>query len=141
MKNNIHSFTDNNLLSVNEAMYAVFHLSFAVYIVCRCYKPCEFLGFIWTDCWPGVTIRTRTKQPQLTSVIRKRRLQWFGHVQRMDIDCIPKKVYTWKPVHGNCRPGRPKMSWKEVIKKDINKVECGWSVEEADEVVAKDRSI
>ena len=55
------------------------------------------------------TISTRTTQPQLTSVVRKRRLQWFDHVQRMDMDRIPKKVYTWKPVHGKRRPGRPKM--------------------------------
>ena len=26
-----------------------FHSNFATYIVCRCYKPCEFLGFVWTD--------------------------------------------------------------------------------------------
>ena len=56
-----------------------------------------------------------------------------------DMDRIPKKVYTWKPVHGKRRPGRPKMSWREVIKKDINKLECEWSVEEV-EVAAKDRS-
>ena len=34
-----------------EAMYAVFHSNFAACIVCRCYKPCEFLWFVWTDCW------------------------------------------------------------------------------------------
>ena len=28
-----------------------FHSNFAAYIVCRCYKPCEFPGFVWTDCW------------------------------------------------------------------------------------------
>ena len=31
-------------------MYVVFHSNFAEYIVCRRYKPCEFLGFVWTDC-------------------------------------------------------------------------------------------
>ena len=34
-----------------EAMYVVFHSNFAVYIVYRRYKPCEFLEFVWTDCW------------------------------------------------------------------------------------------
>ena len=34
-------------------MYVVFHSNsnFAAYIVCRRYKPCEFFGFVWTDCW------------------------------------------------------------------------------------------
>ena len=25
--------------------------SFAAYIMCRHCKPCEFLEFVWTDCW------------------------------------------------------------------------------------------
>ena len=104
----------------------------------RCQR--KILRVTWSQHISNNTIRSRTKQPQLTSVIRRRRLQWFGHVQRMDMYRIPKKAYTWKPVHGKRRPGRPKMSWKEVIKKDINKLECGWSVEEA-EVAARDRSI
>ena len=104
----------------------------------RCQR--KILRVTWSQHISNNTIRSRTKQPQLTSVIRRRRLQWFGHVQRMDMDRIPKKAYTWKPVHGKRRPGRPKMSWKEVIKKDINKLECGWCVEEA-EVAARDRSI
>ena len=32
-------------------MYVVFHSNFAAYIVWRNYKPCEFPGFVWTDCW------------------------------------------------------------------------------------------
>ena len=34
-----------------EAMYVAFLSNFAVYIVCRRYKPCEFPGFVWTSCW------------------------------------------------------------------------------------------
>ena len=34
-----------------EAMYFVFHSNFAAYIVCWRYKPCEFLGFVWTRYW------------------------------------------------------------------------------------------
>ena len=60
----------------------------------------------------------------------------------MDMDHNPKKVYTWKPVHGKRKSGRLKMSWREDIKKDIviDKLECGWSVEE-ENVAARDRSI
>ena len=28
-----------------------FYSNFAAYIVYRRYKPCEFLWFVWTDCW------------------------------------------------------------------------------------------
>ena len=45
---------------------------------------------------------------QLTSVIRKRRLQWFDHLQPMNMDRIPNKLYHWKPTHGKRRFGRPR---------------------------------
>ena len=81
------------------------------------------------------SIRSRTRQPQLTAVIRKRRLQWFGQIQRMDMDRIPKKLYLWKPAHGKRKPGRPKTFWQAVIQKEMD---LGWTVEEA-EVEARER--
>ena len=50
MKNNVHGFTADNSLSVKPCML-FFHSNFAAYIVCLRYKPCEFPGFVWTDCW------------------------------------------------------------------------------------------
>ena len=37
--------------TVCEAMYVVFHSNFAAYIVSQRCDPCEFPGFVWTDCW------------------------------------------------------------------------------------------
>ena len=37
-------------------MYAAFHSNFAARIVYRRYKPFEFLGFIWTNCWGNESI-------------------------------------------------------------------------------------
>ena len=51
MADSTHGLQRINLLSVHEAMYVVFHSNFALYIVYRRYKPCEFLEFVWTDCW------------------------------------------------------------------------------------------
>ena len=65
------------------------------------------------------------------------RLKWFGHVQRMDASRIPRRLYFWNPTHGRRRRGRPRTAWKDTINKDINKMDLGWSVEEA-EVAAKD---
>ena len=45
-----HTWLNRQTVIVCEAMYVIFHLNFAAYIVCRRYKPCEFLGFVWTDC-------------------------------------------------------------------------------------------
>ena len=45
-----HYMLHRQQVIVFEAMHAVFHSNFAAYIVCRRCKPCEFLGFVWTDC-------------------------------------------------------------------------------------------
>ena len=42
---------------------------------------------------------------------------------------IPNKLYHWKPSHGKRKPDRPKTSWREVIQKDINKMDLGLTVE------------
>ena len=104
----------------------------------RCQR--KILRVVWSQHISNSSIRSRTKQPQLTAVIRKRRLQWFGHLQRMDMSRIPKKLYNWKPVHGKRKRGRPKTSWREVIQRDINKMDIEWSVEDA-EIAARERKI
>ena len=46
-----HTWLHRQQVIVCEVMYAVFYSNFAAYIVCRRYKPCGFLGLVWTDCW------------------------------------------------------------------------------------------
>jgi len=40
------------------------------------------------------------KKPNITGILRRNTLRWFGHVQRMEENRIPKKFYTravqWK---------------------------------------------
>ena len=54
MKNNIHGFTDRQLSAVKPCTL-FFIQNFAAYIVYRRYKPCEFPGIVWTDCWGNKT--------------------------------------------------------------------------------------
>jgi len=56
----------------------------------------------------------------------------------MENDRIPKQLYLWKPTHGRRKPGRPRTSWRDVIQRDITKLDFGWFIEEA-EVAARDR--
>ena len=46
-----HTWLHRQITIVCEAMYAAFHSNFAAHIVCWHCKPCEFPGFVWTDCW------------------------------------------------------------------------------------------
>ncbi|XP_030753973.1 uncharacterized protein LOC115880819 [Sitophilus oryzae] len=46
--------------------------------------------------------------------IQEKQLQWYGHVQRMADDRIPKQVLQWTPTDRRKR-GRPKLSWNQGI--------------------------
>ena len=51
--------------------------------------------------------------------IRENRLRWFGHIQRKPLDALVRKS-DFLTIHGNARGrGRPKLTWIEIIKKDI----------------------
>ena len=49
----------------------------------RCQR--KILKIRWSQYVTNIDIRKKTNQPQLSKVIKKRRLQWFGHLQRMDV--------------------------------------------------------
>ena len=56
------------------------------------------------------SIRERTKQPTASSLLRQRRLRWFGHLHRMPSSLPVRRVFDFNPnIHGWKRPrGRPK---------------------------------
>jgi hypothetical protein len=43
----------------------------------------------------------------ITDIIQKKRLQWYGHVKRMPEDRIPKLIMEWIPLERRKR-GRPR---------------------------------
>ena len=58
----------------------------------------------------GETIIKESEQNQLT---------WYGHVQRMAEERLPKIASKWMPKQKRAR-GRPKKNWMEGIKKAMN---------------------
>ena len=104
----------------------------------RCQR--KILRIKWSLHVTNKHIRSVTKQPQLTNLIRNCRLKWFGHLLRMDINRIPKRLHLWKPSHGRRRRGRPRTKWIDVIQRDIRNLGFGWTIEEA-EVAAQDRTV
>ena len=53
----------------------------------------------------------------ITQMITKRRLKWFGHVVRMPQDRLPLQVYK-NDFPQPRKPGRPPSRWKDQIPKD-----------------------
>ncbi|XP_045464709.1 uncharacterized protein LOC123673965 [Harmonia axyridis] len=56
--------------------------------------------------------------------IRTKQLIWFGHVQRMPDNRIPKKIFKWTP-QGRRRRGRPRKSWREGVDKEMRDTDLG----------------
>ena len=74
------------------------------------------------DDTPSDTLHRRLGIAEITSVLRTRRLRWYGHVQRAStyINTITQLL-----VPGNRGRGRPRKTWSECVKNDIK--ECNLS--------------
>jgi hypothetical protein len=59
--------------------------------------------------------------------IKKQRLNWLGHVERMAEDNNVRKIKSWKPM--SKRPiGRPKTRWEDDVLEDIKSMNvCNWT--------------
>jgi len=61
------------------------------------------------------------KGQNIIGFIKKQRLNWLGHVERMAEDNIVQKIKRWKPM--SKRPiGRPKTRWEDDVLEDIKSI-------------------
>ena len=61
-------------------------------------------------------IYARVKKPTIIETIRSNRLCWFGHVQRMEENRIPKRVLYMNL--GTSLRGRPRNKWQDEVRED-----------------------
>jgi len=58
------------------------------------------------------------KGQNIIRFVKKQRLNWLGHVERMAEDNIVQKIKRWKPM--SKRPiGKPKTRWEDDLLEDI----------------------
>ena len=55
-------------------------------------------------------LRDKLGIPDITEMLRKNRLRWFGHVQRMDVS-NPASACRHVMVEGKHEQGRPRKTW------------------------------
>ena len=86
----------------------------------RCQR--RLLCVFWQQHISNHRIRERTKQPTASSLLRQRRLRWFGHLHRMPSSLPARRVYDFNPnIHGWEIPrSRLKTRWADSIKHDLN---------------------
>ena len=86
----------------------------------RCQR--RLLRVFWQQHVSNQSIRERTNQPKASSLLRQRRLRWFGHLHRMPSSLTVRGVFDFNPnIHVWKIPrGRPKTRWADSIKHHIN---------------------
>jgi len=50
--------------------------------------------------------------------IKGQRISWLGHLERMEEDRMPKKIFT-QELEGTRRRGRPRERWREEVERDL----------------------
>jgi len=50
--------------------------------------------------------------------IKEQRISWLGHLERMEEDKMPKKIFT-QELEGTGRRGSPRKRWKEEVERDL----------------------
>ena len=58
----------------------------------------------------------------LVDDIKTKQLIWYGHLQRMSHERLPKQILEWSP-RGRRKRGRPRKSWREGINKEMERRE------------------
>jgi len=71
--------------------------------------------------WKSRTNRELEETSKLENIvkwIKGQRISWLGHLERMDEDRMPKKIFT-RELEGTRRRGRPRERWKEEVERDL----------------------
>jgi hypothetical protein len=54
------------------------------------------------------------KKENIVKWIKGQKISWLGHLERMEENRIPKKIFTQK-LEGTRRRGRPRKGWREEV--------------------------
>jgi len=59
-----------------------------------------------------------SKGEDIVKWIKVQRISWLGHLERMEEDRMPKKIFT-QILEGTRRKGRPRKRWREEVERNL----------------------
>jgi hypothetical protein len=59
-----------------------------------------------------------SKAENIVKWIKGQRISWLGHLERIEEDRVPKKIFT-QELEGTRRRGRPRKGWREEVERDL----------------------
>ena len=88
----------------------------------------NIIGVRWDHFVRNEDIRERLCQPPVSIKLRRARMKWFGHVERMGGERQVKRIMNAE-MEGRRPVGRPRTRWKDVLRRDLTS--SGLSLSEA----------
>ncbi len=82
----------------------------------------NILGIHWPKTISNEELYTRTKTKPWNTTVRRRRLNWIGHMMRLHPDTPARQALTEYLRTVKHPKGRPTHTWMEQIRKDLLKV-------------------
>jgi len=59
-----------------------------------------------------------SKAENIVKWVKGQRISWLGHLERMEEDRMPKKIFA-QELEGTRRRGRPRKRWKDEVERDL----------------------
>ena len=59
-----------------------------------------------------------SKGENIVKRMKRQSVSWLGHMERMEEDRMPKKIFT-QELEGTRRRGRPRKGWREEVERDL----------------------
>jgi len=88
---------------------------------CIALVRCVLIRSIRVRIKPGEELRTKYKSQYIVAVIKIRRLEWLGHVNRMNETRSVKKIFEGK-LEGRRGRGRPRLRWINGVEDYLRKL-------------------
>lgn len=85
----------------------------------------RILRVYWPETIPNEQLWARTGQEKVNIQIKRRKWNWIGHTLRRPEDNIARLALDWNP-QGSRAKGRPKITWRRSIKKEIEEHGRTW---------------
>jgi len=63
----------------------------------------------------------------LSNIVRIRRLTLAGHILQLPPDRPASVAMQWEPDEGRRRRGRPKQTWRQTFREDLQEMRVSWS--------------
>ena len=81
----------------------------------------RILRIYWPQRVRNETVRERAGMEEISTIVRRRRWRWIGHVLRMDKNKHVRTALTWTP-EGKRKRGRPKETWRRTVERELKEL-------------------